>query len=180
MTITFDGPTKVITLSSGTITLDVADLYSRWKDFVAAGNAQYLAAFNTVGGETINASAGTEVPLYAFLTNGWRIKPQEANHTLNVVGGVLLVDGGGDPFNNTTGSFVVRINYQQPVQAITVATGGGGGGLTTDQATWLEELHKIHGLKTGSPLSVSTTARAVTGITQSISESAGTVTVSRS
>lgn len=127
MAISFDGPTKVITLSSGTVTLDVADLYSRYKDWVLAGNAQYLQAFNTVGGETINVSEGTKVPLYAFLINGWKIKPQEANHTLNVTNGILLVDGGGDPFNNTTGSFVVRINYQQPVQAITVATGGGGG-----------------------------------------------------
>jgi hypothetical protein len=133
MAITFDGPTKVITLSSGTVELDVADLYSRWKDWVGTGNAQYQPAFNTVGGETINASAGTKVPLYAFLINGWKIKPQEANHTLNVTNGILLVDGGGDPFNNTTGSFVVRINYQQPVQAITVATGGGGGGATAAQ-----------------------------------------------
>ncbi len=94
MAISFDGPTKVITLSSGTTTLDVADLYSRWKDWVAT-NAQYQPAFSVVGGETINASEGTKVPLYAFLINGWKVKPQEANHTLNVTNGILLVEGGG-------------------------------------------------------------------------------------
>lgn len=83
--------------------------------------------FSTVGGDTIDASSGTSIPTYAFLQNGWRVKPQEANHTLNVTGGVLLVAGGGDPFISTTGSFVVRINYSQPVQAITVSTGGGSG-----------------------------------------------------
>lgn len=128
MSISFDGATKLITLSSGTVALDVVDLYSRWKDWVATSdNAKWLEAFAPVGGDDIDLSAGTSVPLYAFLRNGWRVKPQEANHTLNVSGGVLLVEGGGDPFVNTTGSFVVRINYQQPVQAITVATGGGGG-----------------------------------------------------
>lgn len=137
MAITFDGATKLITLTSGTVALDVADLYSRWKDWVLlSDNAKWLPAFSTVGGETIDPGAGTTVPLYAFLVNGWRLKPQEANHTLNVSGGVLLVDGGGDPFVNTTGAFTVRINYQQPVQAITVATGGGGGGSLTAADVW--------------------------------------------
>lgn len=31
--------------------------------------------------------------------------------------------GGGDPFNDVSGK-TIRINYQQPVQAITVETGG--------------------------------------------------------
>jgi len=50
-----------------------------------------------------------------FLENGWRIKPQKANHTLNVIDGIILVNNGGDPFKNTIGSYIVRINYQQPV-----------------------------------------------------------------
>jgi hypothetical protein len=36
----------------------------------------------------------------------------------------LLREGGGDPFEDTVGAYTVRINYQQPVQAITVETGG--------------------------------------------------------
>lgn len=134
MGLSFNGSTKIITLTSGTTTLDVKDLYSRWKDWVLlSDNSKWDVAFQTTGGDVIDSGAGTSVPLYAFLTNGWRIKPQEANHTLNVNNGVLLVDGGGDPFINTTGSYVIRINYQQPVQAITVATGGGGGGGLTQQ-----------------------------------------------
>lgn len=87
-----------------------------------------------VGGNVIDAGAGTSIPPYIYLLNGWRVKPQEAHHTLNVTGGVLLVNGGGDPFVNTTGSFIVRINYSQPVQAITVATGGGGGSTPAENA----------------------------------------------
>jgi hypothetical protein len=122
----FDGANRIITLTAQTAA-SVRDIYARWADWVAAGNAQWLPAFSTVGGETIDAASGTSVPIYAFLLNGWRIRPQESSHTLTVSDGVLLVDGGGDPFLNTLGNFVVRINYQQPVQAITVATGGGGG-----------------------------------------------------
>lgn len=125
MAISFDGSTKVISLSSET-TLSVRDLWSRWVDWLlTSDNSKYLFAFQTVGGDDIDESAGTKIPIYAFLLNGWRIKPQEANHTLNVTDGILLVSGGGDPFVNTTGTFVVRINYQQPVQAISFSTGGG-------------------------------------------------------
>lgn len=128
MAITFDGPNKLAILSSGTTALDVSELYSRWKDWARTGdNSKFLPAFSPVGGEQIDASSGTSVPLYAFLVNGWRVRPQEASHTLNVTGGVLLVDGGGDPFVATLGTFNVRVSFSQPVQAITVATGGGNG-----------------------------------------------------
>jgi len=128
MAISFDAAAKRINLSSGTVTLNVVDLYSRWKDWVREDdNMKYDPAFAVVGGDDIDLTAGTAVPCYAFLLNGWRIKPQEANHTLSVSGGVVLVSGGGDPFVNTIGNFIVRINYQQPVQAITVNTAGGAG-----------------------------------------------------
>jgi hypothetical protein len=135
MTISFDAATQRINLSLGTTALDVRDLYSRWKDWVqVSDNTKYLPAFSATGGDTIDSGAGTSIPAYAFLTNGWRIKPQEANHTLAVTGGVLLVSGGGDPFVNTTGSYIVRINYSQPVQAITVSTGGGAAPSASDVA----------------------------------------------
>ena len=126
MSIAFDGPTKRINLSAGTTTMSVADCWSRFVDWylTPGDNSKYLPAFSTLGGDDIDPGLGTKVPLYAFLTNGWRIKPQEASHTLSVGSGILLVDGGGDPFVDTNGNYVVRINYQQPVQAITVNTGG--------------------------------------------------------
>jgi hypothetical protein len=120
---------------------------------LTSDNSKFPLAMQQVGGNDIDAGAGTKIPIYAFLSNGWRIKPQEAHHTLSVSDGVLLVDGGGDPFVNTTGSFIVRINYQQPVQAISFSsTGGGGAGLTPEQATQLEELHRINRLNPSIPV----------------------------
>lgn len=129
-----NGENKVITLTAGTTSVSVRDLWSRWIDwFLTGDNSKYLPAFEFVGGNDIDPVSGTYIPIYAFLMNGWKIKPQESNHTLTVGDGVLLVNGGGDPFNNTTGAYVVRINYQQPVQAISFATGGGGSTLTAAQ-----------------------------------------------
>lgn len=151
MAFTFDGPNKLI-IVSGT-SLDVLDMYSRYKDWLIAGNMQWEPAFSVspgaapdvsthrvLGGDEIDAVAGTSIPPYTYLTNGWRVRPQEASHTLAVTSGILLVQGGGDPFVDTLGAFTVRINYQQPVQAITVATGGGGSPAAIADAVWDEPL----------------------------------------
>jgi hypothetical protein len=126
--ITFDGPNRRIVLTSGTVGVGVRELWSRWVDWVATSdNSKYLPALRSVGGDDIDVSAGTFIPIYAYLLNDWRIRPQEADHTLAVDDGILLVEGGGDPFVNPFGDFVVRIRYDNPVQAITVATGGSSG-----------------------------------------------------
>lgn len=138
MAYSFNWTSKTITLSSWTTTMWVRDLWSRWVEwFLTSDNSKYPVAFAQVWWNDIDVSAGTFIPIYAFLQNGWKVKPQEANHTLNVNDGILLVEWGWDPFTNTIGSYIVRINYSQPVQAITVATWGGGGWLTTEQATQL-------------------------------------------
>jgi hypothetical protein len=123
--VTFNGGSKRITCDSGNTSLDVVAIYSEWVDWALIGdNLRFLPAFRTVGGDSIDPGAGTSVPAYAYLRNGWRVRPQEANHTLAVTTGILLVDGGGDPFVDTLSPFTVRVNYQQPVQAMTVNTGG--------------------------------------------------------
>jgi hypothetical protein len=130
--ISFDGTARTITLSS-VDELDVKDLWSRWLDWWLTGdNSKYGVAMQQVGGNDIDVVAGTAIPIYIYLLGGWKIRPREANHTLQVTNGILLTDDSSDPFINTVGAFMVRVNYQQPVQALTVSTGGGGG-LTAQQ-----------------------------------------------
>lgn len=125
MAISFNGPNKQITLSAGTVTLNVLDLWSRWVDwFLTEDNSKYGIWFLQIGGNDIDETQGTSIPIYIFQDATVSIKPQEANHTLSVTGGILVLAGGGDPFMDTTEDYTVRINYQQPVQAITVSTGG--------------------------------------------------------
>jgi hypothetical protein len=133
MSFSFDGPNKRINITSAA-TISLRDLWSRWVDWVlTSDNSKYAQAFAQVGGNDIDLAAGTYIPIYLFLLNGWRIKPQESDHTLAVQDGVIVVNGGGDPFVNTNGAYVVRINYQQPVQAIAFSTTGGGSAPTAEQ-----------------------------------------------
>jgi hypothetical protein len=135
MSYTFDGATKRITLSTGTVSLDLVDLNARWKDWVLAGNAASLMAFNAIGGDI------AAIPLYLFLLNGWRIVPQSADHVLTVVGGILEVDGGGDPFVDPAGSYKIRINRQTPGIAIGYSTSGGSSFTVSDvaDAVWAKQ-----------------------------------------
>jgi len=110
------------------VTLDLVDLFSRWKDWVLAGNAETLLAFSTVGGEI------TEIPLYLFVQNGWLIVPQSADHVLNVTNGVLVGQGSADPFTDPVGSYKIRINRQVPGIAIGYSTSGSTGPSAADIA----------------------------------------------
>lgn len=131
-TVTFNGTTKKIICDAATSSIDVVGVYTEWVDWaLTSDNLKYKAAFTELGGNTIDAGAGTSVPVYGFLINSWKIVPDDADHTLAVTGGIILVDGGGDPFDDVAGR-TIRINYQQPVQAITVSTGGGGGASAAD------------------------------------------------
>lgn len=109
---TFNGTTRRITLAPGTVTLDLISLWSWYKLWLAAGNAENLLAMATVGGDI------TEIPLYLFMQNGWLIVPQSADHTLTVVGGILVGQSGADPFADPAGSYKIRINRQTPGIAI--------------------------------------------------------------
>lgn len=132
MAYAFDGAERLITLST-TTELDVKDVYSRWKQWLKdTDEAKNIIAFLSVGGDPVDPIAGTEIPAYIYITNGWTIRPMEADHTLDVVNGILLREGGGDPFEDTVGDYQVRVNYQQPVQAITV-TGEESTGLTVGE-----------------------------------------------
>lgn len=119
---TFDTGLSLQILDPATVIASVSQLYSDWKAWVRlASNAQYAFAYVPLGGDPI--SGAITIPLFAFLQNGWQIRPQEANHTLTIISGVLVAPG--DPFVNTVGSFTVRINYQQPVQVLTITSGSG-------------------------------------------------------
>lgn len=102
---TFDGTAKVIQLGSGVISFNVVELYSNWKDWSAI-NMQYPSAFRYVGGDSL--VGGQALGITYFLTNGWRIKPQPANHMLTVSGD-LFTNEGDSPFLAIDGCYSVTI-----------------------------------------------------------------------
>lgn len=88
-TITFDGPSRVITVGyDGPVTeVAAADLYSRWKDWVKAGNAQYEPAFGeSVGGNELGG--GVSLSGYYFIRNdlGWTLEHSSYDYQILVSG----------------------------------------------------------------------------------------------
>jgi hypothetical protein len=134
--VTFDTANKRIVCKAGVTSLDArVDLYSDAKeDWIADSQLnKFRFPFEVVGGNPIDEGEGIFVTNYFFLKNGWRVRPQEANHTLKVGGGVLLTLEGADPFVPTMGTFNVQVKYSQPIKSETIATGGGSGGLTSEE-----------------------------------------------
>jgi len=133
--VTFDTVNKLIICNAGVTTLDVrVDLYSDAKedwqsdalDIGAIRLNKFGFLYRVIGGD--DTAPGEIAPLYAYLRNGWRVRPQEADHILNIIGGALLVDGDTtlDPFVDTLGDYTVRVRFYVPIQA-TILTAEGGG-----------------------------------------------------
>jgi len=137
---TFDGAAKLIIVGDGVTSISVVDMYSRWKDWQQVvhlegeSNAKWPLAFRYVGGDPTQGQ--NYIIPYFFLQNGWRVRPYEGNHTLEV-NGTLLADGGGDPYASTVGAYNVRVQATVPLtaEAITVETGVSG--LTPEESSRL-------------------------------------------
>lgn len=182
MALSFDGSTKRITLSAGTVTLAVRELWSRACDWLAEGdNSKWGEPCTQVGGDI------TEIPIYVFLVAGWKIVPQSADHTLTVNDGVLYSADASDPFVDPAGSYKIRINRQTPGIAIGYSSSGSTGPTAADIAAQvrielanelaqLTKVSKIHGV--GVPLVVTPTTRTAGDLSQSISTVGDTTTVS--
>ena len=131
---TFDGANRRIILNSTSVT--ASEIWSRYMDWLGAdsNNAKWGLAIQQVGGDSLGG--GLYIPLYFFLTNGWRVRPMEANHQLTITGNLFVAEG-GSPLVNTLGNYNVIAQYTVPVQAQAMATSGGSGGLTSEQAAQL-------------------------------------------
>lgn len=125
-TFTFDGPNKRIEIDAeiGDSTFTPAELYSAWKDWVLAGNAQYVEAFaESVGG---NDLGGSFLDAYIFLRNdlGWRIRPNARDHTLVVDGNLYGSDPNTPLFAAATSPALIQVERSFSSRAVGIATAG--------------------------------------------------------
>jgi hypothetical protein len=112
---------KLQILLAGT-TFSIPQLYSEWKDeILLTSNAQYDFAYEPVGGQ--NVGGVKQIPKYVFQANGWKLRPFEASNQIALGDGIIVPET-GSPFVNTVGAFNVNVEYDAPVQAIAVSTGG--------------------------------------------------------
>lgn len=144
-TISFDGPNKIIDIGydAATTTVSAPDIYSRWKDWVAEGNAQYLPAFDpSVGGNPLGG--GVNIDGYYFLRNdsGWRIRAADISHTLVIEGQLFGVNTSLPVYLPRTGRTIIYKEVQSS-RSSTVETGGGGGVAEIDPADISEIVNRV-------------------------------------
>lgn len=117
---TFDTVNKLQISDTGITSITVPRIYSEWKNWLRlTNNVQFDFAYTVVGGDVI--SGPKSIPRYVFQANGWKYRPYEGNHTMSITEGIIVGESGSDPFVNTLAAFMVRILYEQPVQAIGVS-----------------------------------------------------------
>lgn len=120
---TFDPIEKRIILNTAIVT--ATELYSRWVDWaIQSDNLKYGLVIKQVGSDDLGG--GLSIPPYYFLQDGWKVRPMEADHKLEIVGN-LFTDDSSSPIVNTNGSYNVLVQLTVPVQAQGIATGGSGG-----------------------------------------------------
>jgi len=126
--VTFDSVNKLIICKSGVTTLDAkvdffSDMKEDWQTNALLNKFRFPV--RAIGGD--ETLSGETAPLYAFIDYGWRIRPDEADHVLNITGGAILIEGdtAADPFVDTLGDFTVRVRMYVPVKATIVTSGSG-------------------------------------------------------
>ncbi len=123
MSIVFDPATKRIVLDSTSTT--ATEIYSRWVDWAAlSDNAKYGRVLRQSGADSL--PGGRYSPANFFLQGMWRVRPMEANHTLDIEGNLYTEDG-SDPVVPTLGVYRVLTRYTVPVQAQGINTSGSTG-----------------------------------------------------
>lgn len=116
--VTFDTDNKLIISKAGVTELSVRiDLYSDAKEDWISTPAlnKYRFPFVVIGG--MDTAPGEVSPFYCYLQGGWRLRPDETNHTLKLTDGALLVyeDTTIDPVVDTVGYYNVRVINYVPV-----------------------------------------------------------------
>lgn len=137
---TFDGANKLIICDPGTVSFSAGEVYSRWKDWMTLeDNSKFEVAFaNSVGGDPLGG--GVSLGAYYFLTNGWRIRPQEADHELNITGNLFPIPDTASLFAPTVGTYRVQIGMRTSSLTQQVFTGGGGDPSAIAAAVWSKDL----------------------------------------
>ncbi|MEM9043426.1 MAG: hypothetical protein AAGC81_01935 [Pseudomonadota bacterium] len=162
----FDGATKIISepLSTGDTTAEVGrDIYSAWKRWVALGDgAGFLPAFAVEGGTPIGAT-GLFTGATLILTNGWKIRAADYDHQLTILGN-LFSDDGVVAVKALTASATVFVSASVAAQGIAT-----GSAMTPIQDQRLEELHRLRGLDSVNPVTVTATQEIAGDIALDIS-----------
>lgn len=106
---TYNASGKLFILNSGVTDFDVVvDLYSDAKEDWLTDSLlnKFRFPLMAIGGQAIGG--GRAISPYIMLRYGWKVRPQEADHTLTVAGN-LITDDESVPFADVLGDYQVTI-----------------------------------------------------------------------
>jgi hypothetical protein len=189
--VSFNGVTKRITVNAGVTVLDIReDVYSAWVRWIEReDNARFKVAMRVSGFDPI--PGGFTGATY-FMTNGWKL---EYDANVVAVNGVLYSDDFATPYWSAQDLPIYPATVSSLVNSAVITQNVVTGNLddvptkeeiasqvrTTlaEELARIIELAKIHGLVSGSPLTVTPTSRSAGGINQTVPENGEAVTVAR-
>ncbi|OGT59000.1 MAG: hypothetical protein A3E01_18545 [Gammaproteobacteria bacterium RIFCSPHIGHO2_12_FULL_63_22] len=173
---TVDTAAKRFIAKPGITSFDVKiDLYSDAKEHWLAGGAAMGFDFpiRTIGGDPVGGGvfAGD---LY-FIRDGWKIRPDEVDHTLSVTGNLFLDAGEtGEIFVPTVGDFTVLANMRNSNLVLAVSGGAGSTDWTSTERSQIRHRLGIDGSASAPAAdpSLATAGDAMTLAAGAISEAA--------
>ena len=154
-TITFDGPTKEIKIGyDGPVTnVTAAAIYSAWKQWVLAGNAQWEPAFlSSVGGDDLGGGVGLSG--YYFVNNsaGWTLVHSMFDYQIQVTGDMYPGDPALPFVDPVMDAYSVTWIFQRSAASyVTTTDGGVGTPAEVADAVWTELVssHSTYGTMGG-------------------------------
>lgn len=120
--VTFDGATKIIQVDPGITQINIREVYSEWKRWVrTSDNTKWLQAFDIVGGDDLGA--GLTAPIYHFLINGWRIRPDGTSgaHTLFISTNLYSRPSTADKYDEVAGVSIEVLNSDTPGNEVVIS-----------------------------------------------------------
>jgi hypothetical protein len=123
--VTFDGENRLILVNYGETSLNVEqDIYSDWKEWQHLEDySKYPQALSVVGGEPLGG--GQFVGATFFLENGWRVRPWEGTHALNINGNIYTREAGQSPTIPTLGYWNIATTFVRSAIVFKVETTSG-------------------------------------------------------
>jgi hypothetical protein len=118
---TYDTSNRIFILNSGVVDFDVVvDLYSDAKEDWMSNMLlnKFKFPLVAIGGQSIGG--GRTISPYIMLRYGWKIRPQETDHTLTVAGN-LITDDETAPYVNVLGDYQVIIKSIVSANSLTAS-----------------------------------------------------------
>ena len=181
MAMTVDWPNKIITVPQSDLTLVSGTLYSM--DTETYFRTELMKLMDDEAGmpwptplshNTEVTVAGVTYARTIEIINGYQVQ-----FTPDSQWSVRLEGSNNNIFDIEAGVLVQNQVQVIPTNAAGLITVSSGSGLDSAQDTKLDELHRIHGLKSGEDLEITDTSRTAGDISQTISDDGTTTTVSR-